>query len=376
VSGPDLARGPGLVRGITDVGAGDRPAVGGKGAALGELSRTGIAVPPGSIVTTDAFECSLRALDPAGSIRREIERLPAADRASIAQVTARVRDRIVAAPLPGDVRAVITAYYRGLGDDPAAGNRGAPVAVRSSATGEDSADASFAGLQDTYLWVRGAESVLDHVRSCWASLYNAEAVSYRRRMRIPEPDLAMAVVVQRMVDPRCAGVMFTCSPATGDRSVIAIEGSWGLGSALVCGDVTPDCYVISKVTGEIVRRTVAAKLRQHQMDPSGCGVVGRDVPEVLREQPCLSDDDVRALAQVGRRVERHYGAVQDIEWAITDNGPSTSRIVLLQSRPETVWAGRAAGPVATPKAKAADHVFQGLGRVTRIDPGTGAPRWS
>jgi len=368
--------GPDLVRGIIDVGAGDRQAVGGKGAALGELSRAGIAVPPGFVVTAQAFECSLRALDPAGQLRRAVEQLPADDYASIVQVTARVRQRIVAAPLPGAVRAVITAHYRGLGGDPAAGDHGAPVAVRSSATSEDSDDTSFAGLQDTYLWVRGAESVLDHVRSCWASLYNAESVSYRLRMRIPEHDLAMAVVVQRMVDPRAAGVMFTCSPATGDRSVIAIEGSWGLGSALVCGDVTPDRYVISKVTGEIVRRTVAAKLRRHQMDPSGCGVVGDDVPEPLREQPCLSDAEVQALAQLGRRVERHYGAAQDIEWAITDDAPSADGIVLLQSRPETVWAGRDQGPIATPKARAVDHVFEGLGRAAHLGIGTEGSRWT
>src|ERR1700732_1476850 len=176
-----------LVRGITSVGAGDRPTVGGKGAALGELSRAGIAVPPGYVVTAQAFECSLRALDPAGTLRGEGGRLPAGDRAGIARVTARVRQRIVAAPLPEDVRAVITAHYRGLGGDPEAGKlggdaeagkHGVPVAVRSSATGEDSAEASFASLQDTYLWVRGAESVLDHVRSCWASLSTAEAVRY------------------------------------------------------------------------------------------------------------------------------------------------------------------------------------------------------
>jgi pyruvate,water dikinase len=370
------ARGPDLVRSIVDVGAADRQAVGGKGAALGELSRAGIAVPPGFFFTAHAFDYSLRALDPAGQLRHAVERLPADDYASIVQLSARVRQRIVAAPLPWDVRAVITAHYRGLGGDPAAADHGAPVAVRSSATSEDGDDTSFAGLQDTYLWVRGAESVLDHVRGCWASLYNAESVSYRLRMRIPEHDLAMAVVVQRMVDPRAAGVMFTCSPATGDHSVIAIEGSWGLGSALVSGDVTPDRYVISKVTGEIVRRTVAAKLRRHQMDPSGCGVVGGDVPEALREQPCLSDAEVHALAQLGRRVERHYGTAQDIEWAITDDAPPADGIVLLQSRPETVWARRDQGPIATPKARAVDHIFEGLGRVAHIDTGTEGPRWT
>ena len=373
------------------VGAGDRPVVGGKGASLGELIRAGIRVPPGYVVTVDAFERALRAMDPGGAVRREIERLPADDHNAIARVSADVRARIAAAPLPGDLRDQITTRYRNLaprGDpasgvgpaprgDPASGvgpaarggpaaqGGGAAVAVRSSATGEDSAEASFAGLQDTYLWVRGADALIERVRQCWASLYNAEAVGYRRRMNISEQDLAMAVVVQRMVEPRCAGVMFTCSPTTGDRSVIAIEGCWGLGSGLVSGEVTPDSFVVSKVTGEITRRAVAAKLRWHQAGPRGEGVVAADVPEPLRRQPCVTDAEIAALARLGRRVEDHYGAPQDIEWAITAGSSAGESVVLLQSRPETVWARRVA-PVATPKARAADHVFEHLGRVTPV----------
>jgi pyruvate, water dikinase len=388
------------------LGAGDRGVAGGKAASLGQLLRAGIPVPPGFVVTVTAFERALAELDPAGDMRREIERLAAGDTDSIARVTAQVRDRISAAPLPAGIQGEITAGYRALGSGPA-GDDGAPVAdtggdgvavadtggdgvavadtggdgvavaVRSSATGEDSAEASFAGLQDTYLWVRGAQGVADHVRRCWASLYNAEAVGYRRRMGLSEQGLAMAVVVQRMVEPRCAGVMFTRSPATGDRSVIAVEGCWGLGSALVSGEVTPDNFVISKVTGEIVRRTVAAKLRLHQAGAGGSGVTAVDVPESLREQPCLRDPEVAALARLGRRVEDLYGAPQDIEWAITDDaGPgqdpndtgSAQGIVLLQSRPETVWARRDAAPVATPRPRAVDHVFELLGRVNQVAP--------
>ena len=350
-----------LVRDLGEVGLGDRATVGGKAASLGELSRAGIRVPAGYVVTVEAFERALRALDPGGAIRREIERLPASDLAAVAEATERVRARIAGAPLPQDVREQIVARYRGLGS-PGAGEGGAAVAVRSSATGEDGAETSFAGLQDTYLWVRGADAVTGHVRRCWASLYNAEAVSYRRRMRIGERDLAMAVVVQRMVEPRCAGVMFTCSPTTGDRSVISVEACWGLGSALVSGDVTPDRFVISKVTGEILRRTVVAKPRLHQRDPGGSGVTAADVPAPLREQACLGDNEIAALARVGRRVEEHYGVPQDIEWAITER----EGIVLLQSRPETVWARRRAGPVATPRARAVDHVFEQLGRVNPV----------
>ncbi len=370
-----------MVCGLDQVGAGDRPLVGGKGASLGELTRVGIRVPPGYVVTVEAFQRALRALDPGGTIRREIERLPANDAAAIASVTARVRARITGAPLPGDVRDQIVARYRGLGGDPGAGDSGGipvagdsggvPVAVRSSATGEDEAETSLAGLQDTYLWVRGADALIGHVRKCWASLYNAEAVGYRLRMKIEEQDLAMAVVVQRMVEPRCAGVMFTCSPVTGDRSVITVEGCWGLGSALVSGDVTPDSFVVSKVTGEIVRRQVAAKLRMQQAGPGGAGVAAADVPGPLQEVACLDDAELAALARLGRQVEDHYGAPQDIEWAITDGVSLPESVVLLQSRPETVWARRRAQPVATPRARAADHVFEQLGRVNvvhRITP--------
>lgn len=361
-----------VVLDLGELGAADWGVAGGKGAGLGELARAGMPVPPGFVVTVAAFERTLGELDPAGEIRGEIGRLRADDSDSIALAAAQIRERIGSAPLPADIEHEIVARYLALGGD-AGDAAGAPVAVRSSATGEDSAENSFAGLQDTYLWVRGADAVAEHVRQCWASLYNAEAVGYRLRMKLGEQGLAMAVVVQRMVEPRCAGVMFTRSPATGDRSVIAVEGSWGLGSALVSGEVTPDSFVISKVTGEIVRRTVAAKLRLHRRDPAGSGVITADVPEPLRDQPCLRDAEVAALARLGRRVEDHYGAPQDIEWAIPDEAgpgrPAGEGIVLLQSRPETVWARRSAPPVATPRPRAVDHVFDQLGRVNQIAPG-------
>jgi pyruvate, water dikinase len=371
-----------LVCGLDQVGAGDRALAGGKGAGLGELVRAGIQVPPGFVVTVKAFQQALRALDPDDSIRREIERLPAQNTAAIAEVTAQVRARIAGAPLPEDVRDQIVAGYRELGGDPAAEEGRVPesgvavagegggvaVAVRSSATGEDQAETSFAGLQDTYLWVRGADALIDRVRDCWASLYNAEAVGYRLRMKLDEQDLAMAVVVQRMVEPRCAGVMFTCSPTTGDRSVITVEGCWGLGSALVGGEVTPDSFVVSKVTGEIVRRQVAAKLRMQQAGPGGAGVAAADVPGPLQQAACLDDAELAALARLGRQVEDHYGAPQDIEWAITDGVGLPDSVVLLQSRPETVWARRRAQPAATSKARAVDHVFEQLSRANVITP--------
>jgi pyruvate,water dikinase len=351
---------PLFVRGLSDVRAAEAASAGGKAASLGELARAGIRVPAGYVVTTEAFSLAMAALDPSGAIRGGIEQLAPADVGAIARAAAGVRARITGASLPSDVAAQITAAYKEL--DATA------VAVRSSATMEDSAEASFAGLQDTYLAVRGADAVLDRVRSCWASLYNDESVAYRRRIGLGEGGLAMGVVVQRMLSPRAAGVMFTRSPVTGDRSVVAIEGTWGLGSALVAGEVTPDSFTVSKVTGEITGRRVGAKLRLHSFFPNGQGISAQPMPAGLRGKPCLTDDEARALAFVGRQVEDHYAAAQDIEWALLGDSPGcpalhgepADRIVLLQSRPETVWAARDHSPVATPKPRASDHVLAWL----------------
>jgi pyruvate, water dikinase len=335
----------------------DRPAVGGKGASLGELRQAGINVPPGFAVTTAAFERFMSAVDVAGSIRKEIASLDPDDLTVVSAVTAKVRERIVTAPLPEDVREAIAHAHAHLTGD----ENGAPVAVRSSATSEDSATASFAGLQDTYLWVRGTEGVVRSVRDCWASLYSTESVSYRLRLKLPEQHVAMGVVVQRMVESLCSGVMFTRSPTTGDRSVIAIEGSWGLGSCIVSGEVTPDQFVVSKVTGEVFKRTVSEKRVQHVPQLDASGVRTEDVPQQRQSAPCLTDHEISALAEIGKQVERHYGTPQDIEWAIGPGQTPGKMIYILQSRPETVWAGREAQPVATPKARAFDHVLALLG---------------
>lgn len=345
------------VRHFDEIGIGDRPSVGGKGASLGELQRAGIAVPPGCVVTTDAFRHFLDACDQGGSIRRRIEALPADDLDAITATSAELRALLGQADLPAALREGIAAGLERI----RGGDAEAPMAVRSSATSEDSADASFAGLQDTYLWVRGADAVVEHVRRCCASLYSVESLSYRRRLGMSEDGLAMAVVIQRMVDARSSGVMFTRSPTTGDRSVVSLEASWGLGSAVVSGEVTPDRFVVAKVTGDIVRRDVSTKLRRHRPGPRGSGVVDEEVPEAQRDIASVSDAEVLALAAIAREVERHYGCAQDIEWAIAEGCPPGEGVFLLQSRPETVWANREAAAVAAPKARAVDHVFAMLG---------------
>jgi pyruvate, water dikinase len=337
---------------FADITLKDRPRVGGKGGSLGELARAGIGVPPGFVVCTSAFERFLDALDKEGPIRPYVESLDELDLEAITDASKKLRARLEKAPLPMDVQAdLLTAHAELCGGDP-----DSPVAVRSSATCEDAEDASFAGLQDTYLWVTGAAATLQSVRSCWASLYSVSSIAYRRKHHLPEAGVAMAVVIQRMVNARAAGVMFTRSPLTGDRSVITIEGAWGLGSAVVSGEVTPDRFVIAKITGEISVRKISEKHIQHLPAPEG-GIKESEIPQELRQTPCLRDEEIAALKNIGCRVERLYGRPQDIEWAVDRAG----EIFLLQSRPETVWSAREPAPVARPAENPLQHVLRIFG---------------
>jgi pyruvate, water dikinase len=337
---------------FADLGLIDRPQVGGKGGSLGELARAGIAVPPGFVVKTAAFERFLAAAEEQAPIRSRVTAVDADDLAEVTALAQQLRARIDAAPLPPDIAGAIERAYIKLNED-----RSAAVAVRSSATTEDAADASFAGLQDTYLWVQSLEQTLAKVRSCWGSLYSLESMTYRRRHGFKEADVAMAVVVQTMVDARTAGVMFTRSPLTGDRSVMAIEGSWGLGSAVVGGEVTPDRWVIGKITGEISVRDISDKQIHHVPLAQG-GTDSIAVPEAQRRIACMSDEELQALRAIGRKVERHYGRPQDIEWAVDRH---SGAIMLLQSRPETVWSSRESAPVGRPAADPSLHVLSIFG---------------
>jgi pyruvate,water dikinase len=338
---------------FADIGLDDRLEVGGKGGSLGELARAGIVVPPGFVVKTSAFERFVQTLEAESPVRALVERLQSDDLDGIKACSANLRARVEATPLPAAMHDAFAAAHASLVD----GRDGATVAVRSSATTEDARDASFAGLQDTYLRVPSAEQALHRIRSCWASLYSVESISYRRQRGYPEQGVAMAVVVQTMVDARTAGVMFTRSPTTGDRSVITIEGAWGLGSAVVGGEVTPDRWVVGKITGEITARAISDKAIQHVPAANG-GVEAVPVPQAQRTAPCLSDTELEALKTVARKVERHYGCAQDIEWAIDrDSG----EILLLQSRPETVWSMRDDAPAARPQQNPLAHVMSIFG---------------
>jgi pyruvate, water dikinase len=307
-------------RPLADLRSADEASFGGKSASLGELIAGEIPVPPGFALSADAY-------------RRLLEEADLAPDAASEAILAVLGER----PLPDPVREEVVAAYEALGDDP-------PVAVRSSAIGEDSAEATFAGQQETYLWVRGADAVCEAVRDCWASLHGERAASYRERLGPAGGAPAMGVAVQLMVDAAVSGVMFTCNPLSGDPSTIAVNASWGLGLAVVGGEVTPDEYRLSKVTGEQLQRTVGSKDVQYVAGESG-GAVRVDVPDDRREVPCLDDAQLEALVDLGRRVERHFGSHQDVEWAIARDG----ELLLLQSRPVTT--GRATpGPPAARSA--------------------------
>jgi pyruvate,water dikinase len=341
-----------LIGWFADITLADRPTVGGKGGSLGELTRAGIAVPGGFVVRTAAFEQLVDALESEAPLRALVEALAPDDLQGITLVSQQLMARVAAAALPAPLLAELHAAHAAL----CAGEPQAPLAVRSSATTEDAEDASFAGLQDTYLWVMGVAEVERQLRNCWASLYSVPSIAYRRSKGLPEAGVAMAVVVQRMVDARTAGVMFTRSPTTGDRSVIVIEGAWGLGSAVVSGEVTPDRFVVGKITGEISVREIRDKHIQHVPVATG-GTVECETPAGLRNEPCVSDDELMRLRETARRIERHYGRPQDIEWAID----RAQQLLILQSRPETVWSTKEAVPVSTAHDNPLHHVMSVFG---------------
>ncbi|MFE1291502.1 rifamycin-inactivating phosphotransferase [Streptomyces sp. NPDC058751] len=296
--------------------------VGGKGAQLGGLSRIdGVRVPAGFCVTTDAFR---RVTEQAPSLDErldELSRLDPDDREAVRTLSARIRRIIEETAVPGDLATAVTGALARHGDERAA------YAVRSSATAEDLPTASFAGQQDTYLNVVGSAEILRHVSRCWASLFTERAVAYRRRNGVDDRTVRMAVVVQRMVLPHSAGVLFTADPVTGHRKAATVDAGFGLGEALVSGLVNPDVFKVRD--DEVVVRTIGAKERAVRALPGG-GTREVAVDARQREQPSLTDDQVVELVRLGRRIEAHFGRPQDIEWCLADDG---FRIV--QSRPIT-----------------------------------------
>src|SRR5256714_1720125 len=316
----------GLTRPLAELRQGDAASYGGKSATLGELIAAEIPVPPGFAVSCEAFRSFLSEPGLGDVIADAMERASSGDVDAVNAASHAISEVMHSAPIPEAIRAEIVERYAALGD--------VPVAVRSSALGEDSEEATFAGQQETYLWISGADHVCDSVRDCWISLYSPPAITYRARLGSSE-EPAMGVTVQVMVDAEVSGVMFTCNPVSGDPSMVAINASWGLGLAVVGGEVTPDDYLVSKVTREVVRAQVNDKHHEYVPDPGGGGAVRVDVPADRRSARCLDEDALAALVDAGKRVERHFGSRQDIEWAIARGQSAPDGLYLLQSRPVT-----------------------------------------
>jgi len=310
--------------------------MGGKNASLGTLIGAGLPVPPGFAVSADAYRKALADGGLAGQLDALVAAVDPREVSSVAVAGKRARALIGALDPQDDLTGPIREGYAEL--CARCGDPAVPVAIRSSGTFEDHPDASFAGEHDTYLWIRGGDAVLRHVLRCWASLFTDRAIVYRLERGYNSATVAMSVGVQQMVAPRAAGVAFTLNPLDGDRSQVAIDASWGFGEAVASGQVTPDNFLVDKVMGSITRRTISAKTLEYRLSELGT-VSAFDVEPERRDAPCLTDDEVLAVAALARRAEKHYGCPQDVEWALDDRG-----VWLLQSRPETVWSRRARTP--------------------------------
>ncbi|MGC9021444.1 MAG: phosphoenolpyruvate synthase [Candidatus Methanodesulfokora sp.] len=333
------------------------PLVGGKCAHLGEIIKHGIPVPPGFAITFRAYE---EFLDKAG-LRDRIEgMLRGIERGrpeEYERASREIRKLIEGTQMPEEIENEIRSAYRELcrrfnnQDDLA-------VAVRSSAAAEDLPDASFAGQQDTYLNVIGEDNVLDKVKKCWSSLFTPRAISYREQKGLNNRGVSMAVAVQKLVNARSSGVMFTVHPATGDENVIVIEGSWGLGEAIVGGLVIPDRWVVEKKTLRIIEKSISRKMKWCLRGNDGLTIVS-DLPEDLRDRPSLTDEEVIELAKLGIKIEEHYGTHMDIEWAV-DHSSFPQNIFVVQARPETVWSLRKAKAEKEAAKTSLEPVVKGL----------------
>ncbi len=319
-----------------------RPRVGGKNASLGTMLGAGLPVPPGFAVTTDAYELLRSHRDIVDGVNGALARVDFADPSRLQHISREVREMVETVPLPAAVEKTVRSAYADL--CARCGTDRVPVAVRSSATAEDLPDASFAGQQDTFLWVTGAEDVLQFVRKCWSSIFTDRAIAYRHEMGYDHQLISMSVGVQKMVDPKAAGVAFTLNPLNGDRSQVAIDASWGLGEAVVSGEVTPDNFLVDKVLRTIVNRIISPKTIEYRVTDGG--VERRDVEPERQSVPALTDEEVCAVAAMARRAEKHYGRPQDIEWAIDRHLPEGDNVILLQARPETVWSRKPKSPIA------------------------------
>ena len=289
---------------------------GGKGVNLARLTRAGFRVPSGFIIPTGAYRAYVEANGLTASIQTALQGLSAEDPAALEQASARIGAAFLAGKMPAEIEDAICAEYSGFD--------GGPVAVRSSATAEDLPDLSFAGQQDTYLNIIGQAQLLESVVRCWASLWTARAIGYRAKNGIRQEDVALAVVVQQMVSSEVSGVLFTANPLTGNLGETVIDATFGLGEALVSGQVEPDQFVANSLTGAVKEKKLGAKLLATRIKPGG-GV--ESTPERGETRQTLNETQIRELTAAGQKIQAEYNAPQDIEWALAED-----KFYILQAR--------------------------------------------
>ena len=347
------------VHSFSELSSADVPYAGGKGANLGQLTRAGFAVPPGFVVGAPAYAAFRLHSGLSERLDNVLAGLDVEDTAALRSAAEQARRAVAESEMPGWLADAIGTAYEGLG----AGEGDVRVAVRSSATAEDTASASFAGMNETFLNVAGREAVLDAVKRCWVSLFGARTIYYRGKRGFSHADMDIAVVIQRQIPSTRAGVMFTIDPATGDPEHLVIEGSFGLGEAVVSGQVSPDRFVVDKGRMAIVTRSVRPKELAIEPAQDGGTAVRALAPEESK-RPVLSDEEVLRLAELGVAIEREYGSPQDTEWAFDPDG----RVWMLQSRPITAVGALA---VAESELRGAEGavLVRGLGAAPGVASG-------
>ena len=326
-----------LVLWFEDVRNVDVSIVGGKNASLGEMINSGLPVPPGFAITAFSYERYIQEKKIAEQIYKVIKETVTDpnDPKQYDVASKKIRELIEKTPMPKDIEDAIRTAYKDL--NKRLELKDTFVAVRSSATAEDLPDASFAGQQETYLNVKGADDLIDKVRKCWSSLFTPRAIFYRNEKGFPHEKVFISVGVQKMVNSGCAGVMFTINPVTGNRDEIVIEGNYGLGETVVSGAVNPDDFVVDKATTTIKERRIARKTVEYIRDPKTGKTVHLEIPAEKQKITCIEDRELLALAELAKRIEKHYGKPMDIEWAIDQDLSYPQNMFIVQARPETVF---------------------------------------
>ncbi len=340
----------------------DIPLVGGKNANLGEMLRAKIPVPPGFAITAHAYYEFITKTGIAKKIYTTIEETvtDVNDPKQYDEASKIIRNLIESAPMLDEIAKAIRNAYSKLNEK--LGTTEEFVAVRSSATAEDLPDASFAGQQETFLNVRGTDELIEKTVRCWSSLFTPRAIYYRNQKGFKHEDVFISVGVQKMVNARAAGVMFTLDPVTGETDKIVIEANWGLGEAVVSGSVTPDDYIVDKNTLKIIEKRIVKKTVEYIRDPETGKTIHSEVSQERQEQPCLTEEEVALLAEIARNIEGHYGRAQDIEFSIDRDLSFSENVFIVQSRPETVWSAQKLAPAPTPSATAVEArvILKGL----------------